>query len=79
VPPEGLLRVDQKALHALAPDMLAHLMAANALALAHAQIFSVPRLAILAQLIENEAGQDVTKVSGFFAGDEGDLNFSLDE
>ena len=80
MPPEGLLRVDQKALHTLTPDMLAHLMAANALALAHAQIFSVPRLGILAQLKENEAGRgDMAKVSGFFAGDEGDLNFSLDE
>ena len=78
-PPEGLLRVDQKALHALAPDQLAHLMRANALALAHAQIFSVPRLKILAGLRERDQGGDegaMRQASAFF-DDEGDFSIDL--
>lgn len=79
-PPEGLLRVDQKALHALAPEMLAHLMRANALALAHAQIFSVPRLSILTGLREQgESGdRDTVREAAVFFDDEGDFNIDLD-
>lgn len=78
-PPEGLLRVNQKALHALAPETLAHLMRANALALAYAQIFSVPRLNILAGLRDLDSAQGDAQASGLFGSDEGDLDFLLDD
>jgi len=77
-PPQDLLRINQKALHALAPDILARLLAANALALAHAQLFSMPRLSILARLQEQDSARGTAEASGFFAGDEGDLDFSFD-
>lgn len=77
-PPEGLFRIDQKALHALPPKALAHLMQSNALALAHAQVFSLPRLSILAGLREVDTARDDTTASALFGGDEGNYNFLLD-
>lgn len=78
-PPGGLLRVDQGALNALAPDLLARLRDASALSLAYAQIFSVPRLQILSGLQDREAGRPDAGVRGMFGTDEGDLDFSLDQ
>lgn len=77
-PPEGLFRIDQKALHALPPKALAHLMQSNALALAHAQVFSLPRLSILGGLREVDTARDDTTASALFGGDEGNYNFLLD-
>jgi len=78
-PPGGLLRVDQSALNALAPDLLARLRDASALSLAYAQIFSVPRLQILSGLQDREEGRPDAGVRGMFGTDEGDLDFSLDQ
>ena len=74
-PPGGLLRVDQGALNALAPAALARLRDANGLSLAYAQVFSVPRLQILAGLQEHEAGRADAGARGMFGLDEGDLEF----
>lgn len=78
-PPEGLLRVDQAALHALPAAALARLMRSNALALAHAQLFSRPRLTILAGLRDVDTARGDAAASGLFGHDEGDLDFLLDE
>jgi hypothetical protein len=78
-PSEGLLRVDQKTLNALAPDRLARLRDANALSLAYAQIFSVARLQILSGLQDREEGPPDAGDRGMFGMDEGDLDFSLDQ
>lgn len=79
-PPEGLLRVDQRALNALAPAALTRLRDANALALAYAQIFSAPRLRILAGLREIGDGHDpdAAQKAGALLADEGDFSFELD-
>ena len=79
-PPEGLLRVDQTALNALDRTALARLRDANALSVAYAQIFSVPRLRILAGLREIGDGQDPhgAQKAGAFVDDVGDFSFDLD-
>lgn len=79
-PPEGLLRVDQTALNALDPAALARLRDANALSLAYAQVFSAPRLRILAGLREIGEGHDpgAAQKAGAFVTDDGDFSFDLD-
>ena len=52
VGPTGLYRVNQKALKSASPDQLHDLQAQEALALAYAQMFSMPRLGLLNRLAQ---------------------------
>jgi hypothetical protein len=77
-PPEGLLCVDQKKLHALDPQKLGHLLKSNALPIAYAQVFSLPRLQVLAGLRDRDHAQSDAGVQGLFASDEGDWDYLPD-
>jgi len=75
-PVAGLKRVDADALAALPAERLAGLRASQALLLAHAQILSVPRLAVIAGLAASAAAQDTAGLGALVGIDLGD--FDLD-